>query len=56
MIHIKISEAQGTVNVEELHNLQEKLQVLNEELNIAKDNKNHLEKQLKSVEVRVMFK
>lgn len=53
MIRIKISEAQGTVNVEELHNLQEQLQVLNEELNMSNDNKNYLEKQLKSIEVSV---
>lgn len=48
---MQIAEAQGIVNVEEMHSLQEKLQVLNEDLATAQEKKHLLEKQLKSIEV-----
>lgn len=50
---MKISEAEGTVDIEEMHNLQERLQMLNGELSQAKDYKQQLEKHLKSAEVSV---
>lgn len=52
-IRTKISEAEGTVDVEELHDLQEKLNTLNDELSRVKDNRHQLEKQLKSTEVSI---
>lgn len=51
MVRIKMSEVQGTMNIEETHKLQDKLQTLNEELSQAKKNQHQLEKQLKSTEV-----
>lgn len=54
-IHIKI-ESKGTVDKCEMPKLQEKLQVVNEELSRLKQNKSHLEKQLKSTEVCVWRK
>lgn len=50
-IHIKIAEVEGTVDTGEIDNLQDKLQMLNEELQQAKYEKHKLEKQLKSLDV-----
>lgn len=50
---MKIAEAKGTVDIQEMHNLKEKLQTLNEQLSQAYDNKQQLEKQLKLTEVCV---
>lgn len=51
---MKIAEAEGTVDIQEMHNLKEKLQTLNEQLSQAHDNKQQLEKQLKLTEVRAV--
>lgn len=53
---MKIAEVEGTVSTEEMHDLQEKLQVLNKELNEAKDDQIQLQKRLKSTEVGVKNK
>lgn len=53
MIRIKITEAEGTVNIEEMRQLQEKLQTLKEELSQTTDYQHQLEKQLKSTEVSI---
>lgn len=50
---MKIAEAKGTVDIEEMHDLQEKLRTLNEELSRVEDNKNQLEQQLRLTEVDV---
>lgn len=52
-IRMKIAEAKGTIDIEEMHDLQEKVQILNEELSRVQDNKNQLEQQLKFTEVDV---
>lgn len=52
-IRLKISEAEGTVDIEEMHNLQEKLDMLNGELSQANDHQHQLEKHLKAAEVSV---
>lgn len=51
MVRIQITEIQGTMNIDEMRQLQDKLKILNEELSQAKDNQHLLEKQLKSTEV-----
>lgn len=56
MIRMKIAEAKGTVDVEEMHDLQEKLQMCNKELSQAKDDQLQLQKRLKSTEVRIKIK
>lgn len=48
---MKIAEAEGTTDIQEMHNLKDKLQTLNEQLSQAYDNKQQLEKQLKLTEV-----
>lgn len=53
---MKIAEAEGTVSSEEMHNLQEKIQILNKELSQAKDDQLQLQKRLKSTEVGVKHK
>lgn len=55
-LRIKIAEIKGSVNTEEMHDLQEKLKTLNEELNRTEENQRNLENQLKSVEVSVVRK
>ncbi|VVC43706.1 Hypothetical protein CINCED_3A017141 [Cinara cedri] len=50
MVRIKIDEAKGTVDIEEMHRLRDELETLNRELSHVKDEQNQLEKQLKSSE------
>lgn len=52
-INKKIAEVEGTVDSNMMQNLQNKMQVLNEELQQAKNEKPKLEKQLKSLDVSV---
>lgn len=51
MVRIKIGEVEGTVDIEEMHDLQQKLQMLNKELSQAKDDQLQLQKRIKSSEV-----
>lgn len=50
-IHVKMSETKGTVDVEEMENLQAMSQALNEELTRVTNEQTQLKKHLKSAEV-----
>lgn len=54
MVRIKIDEANGIVDTEETHRLQEQLETLNRKLSRANDERNQLDKQLKSAEVGII--
>lgn len=56
MVRIKIDEVNGTVDTEEMHRLQEQLEILNRELSCIYEERNQLEKQLKSAEVGIELK
>lgn len=56
MVRIQIDKANGVVDIEETHRLQEQLETLNRKLSCANDERNQLDKQLKSAEVCIETK